>query len=460
MSSRRSVLALLAAAALSPILGPVGPALAGGEPVHLEGTLPDGATYLIEKPATWNGTVLLFSHGYTMLGLPNPARNAPGTVEHDRLLARGYALIGSSYARNGWAAQEAVPDQLATLDTFERRFGRARRTIAWGQSYGGLVTGALAERHPARFDGALPLCGLMAGGNANWNSTLDATFAAKTLLAPGADVPLVRIGGQSAAFAGMQTMQAAIDRAQQSPAGRARIALAAALHDMPGWSDPSVPEPGPEDWAAQQLDQYQNLRGTMLPALPWRQEAETRAGGNMSWNTGIDYRRQLAASVDRDEVEALYRTAGLDLQADLKTLNSAPRISADRPAAEYMRRNVAFGGRLRIPLLTVHTTGDGLVPVQHERAYGDVARVSGSAGLLRQTYVHAAGHCLFTPAETLAALGSLEQRIATGRWGDAATPRVMNDRAAATGLGAGRFVAYRPAPYLRPFAVWSPVPKS
>jgi hypothetical protein len=27
------------------------------------GTLPDGATFLIEVPANWNGTLLLYSHG-------------------------------------------------------------------------------------------------------------------------------------------------------------------------------------------------------------------------------------------------------------------------------------------------------------------------------------------------------------------------------------------------------------
>src|SRR5215467_14525020 len=28
------------------------------------GTLPDGATFLIEVPSPWNGTLLLYSHGY------------------------------------------------------------------------------------------------------------------------------------------------------------------------------------------------------------------------------------------------------------------------------------------------------------------------------------------------------------------------------------------------------------
>src|SRR4029077_13011139 len=39
------------------------------------GALPDGATYLIEVPAKWNGTLFLYSHGYVIPGTPNPAQD-------------------------------------------------------------------------------------------------------------------------------------------------------------------------------------------------------------------------------------------------------------------------------------------------------------------------------------------------------------------------------------------------
>jgi hypothetical protein len=40
---------------------------------HITGTLPDGTTYVIDVPANWNGTLLLYSHGYVAPGSPNPA---------------------------------------------------------------------------------------------------------------------------------------------------------------------------------------------------------------------------------------------------------------------------------------------------------------------------------------------------------------------------------------------------
>jgi len=78
----------------------------------LTGALPDGATYLIEVPASWNGTLLLYSHGYVVPGSANPARDVgdPGTRLF--LLANGFALAGSSYATTGWAIHEALPDQI------------------------------------------------------------------------------------------------------------------------------------------------------------------------------------------------------------------------------------------------------------------------------------------------------------------------------------------------------------
>ena len=64
-------------------------------------------------------------------------------------------------------------------------------------------------------------------------------------------------------------------------------------------------------------------------STPGATSTASSAGGNFSWNTGVDYRRQLAASGNAQQVRALYRAAGLDLDADLGRLEAAPRIAAD-----------------------------------------------------------------------------------------------------------------------------------
>jgi hypothetical protein len=136
------------------------------------GSLPDGATYLIQVPANWNGTLLLYSHGYVVPGTPNPAHNVGDPFTGAALLGGGFALAGSSYATTGWAIHEALPDQIAVLDLFNHTVGHPKRTIAWGHSLGGIITAGLIQRFPDRFDAALPMCGVLSGGVATWNQGL------------------------------------------------------------------------------------------------------------------------------------------------------------------------------------------------------------------------------------------------------------------------------------------------
>ena len=156
------------------------------------GTLPDGATYVIQVPANWqHGTLFLYSHGYVTPGSPNPARDVGDPATGLFMLSSGLALAGSSYAHTGWAVEEGLLDQIAVLDILNQAFGTPSRTIAWGHSLGGMITAGLIQRYPDRFDAALPMCGVLTGGVAAWNSALDSAFAFKTLLAPGTGLQVV-----------------------------------------------------------------------------------------------------------------------------------------------------------------------------------------------------------------------------------------------------------------------------
>jgi pimeloyl-ACP methyl ester carboxylesterase len=420
------------------------------------GTLPDGATYLIEVPSPWNGTLLLYSHGYVTPGSPNPAHDVgdPGTRAF--LLANGFALAGSSYAHTGWAIQEALPDQIAVLDAFKASFGPPKRTIAWGHSLGGIITAGLIQRFPHRFDAALPMCGVLSGGVATWNQALDGAFAFKTLLAFGSPLQVTNITNPPANLGLSESILAA---AQATPQGRARIALAAALGDTPGWFNPASAEPAANDFTSQEINQFLWFQQVDFPFIfALRAELEFRAGGNPSWNTKVNYFEQFENSVNKAEVIALYQAAGLDLEDDLETLNHAARISANPASVEYLEQNIIFNGDIDMPVLTLHTTGDGLVANQNESAYRNTVGEAGDRRLLRQVFVHRAGHCTFTPAETVTALANLIERLDSGHWPDlhAAT---LNTEAAALGplntLGGPpvppAFLPFHSAPFLRPF---------
>jgi pimeloyl-ACP methyl ester carboxylesterase len=416
----------------------------------IPGTLPDGATYLIEVPSPWNGTLLLYSHGYVVPGLPNPALDAGDPGTHDFLLASGFALAGSSYATTGWAVEQALPDQIAVLDAFQTMVGTPSRTIAWGHSLGGMITAGLIQKYPDRFDAALPMCGVLSGGVATWNQALDSAFAFNTLIA-GDSLQVVNITNPGGNLLSAETFLAA---AQATPQGQARLALVFALGDTPGWFDPASPEPARHNFAAQETNQFLWASQVDFPfAFALRAELEFRAGGNPSWNRGVNYRRQLAHSVDHDEVVALYKQAGLNLDADLDALNDADRIAANPSSVAYLEQNIIYNGDIDVPVLTMHTTGDGLVSNQNESAYADVVREDGHNRLLRRTFVHRAGHCTFTPAETLTALFNLTQRLDTGKWPDL-DPTLLNAEAATLGplnIAPASFLRFEPAEFLRPF---------
>ncbi|HYL67855.1 MAG TPA: prolyl oligopeptidase family serine peptidase [Candidatus Limnocylindria bacterium] len=441
------------------------PASARAQVTELPGTLPDGATFLIEVPANWNGTLFLYSHGYVVPGSANPAQDVGDPATRAFMLFNGFALAGSSYAHTGWALKEALMDQIEVLDVFDQAFGHPRQTIAWGHSLGGIITAGLIQRNPHRFDAALPMCGVLSGGVATWNTALDAEVAFSTLIAPQSGLQLVNITNP---IANLDLAEAALAAAQATPQGRARIALGAALGNTPGWFTPLSPEPAATDFASQEANQFLWDAEVDFPfVFAFRAELEARAGGNVSWTTGVNFEEQFERSRDRDEVRALYKEAGLNLHEDLEALNHAARIKANPEAVEYLERNIIFNGRIHIPVLTLHTTGDGLVVVENESAYKDVVDDAGNEKFLRREFVHRAGHCTFTPAETIAAVGKLLTRLDTGKWPDS-EPADLNAAAAALGPNfnifptpAGlaptppAFFEFRPGPYLRPFDAFS-----
>ena len=395
---------------------------------HITGTLLDGATYVIDVPANWNGALLLYSHGYVNPGSPNPALDVSDPYTGGYMLVAGFALAGSSYASTGWAVHEAVPDQIATLDVFESMFGTPVQTIAWGHSLGGEVTAALVQAYPDRFAAAQPMCGVLSGSVGFWNQHLDGAFAFNTLLA-GGSLQVVHITNPTL---NVGTAEAILATAQATPQGQARIALVAALEDLPGWYDPTTSEPAPTDFTTQEANQFLWLQNDTLPTdFAGRAEIEFRAGGNPSSNTGVGYKYQLQRSRDYAEVQALYAAAGLNLDDDLAALKSAPRISADAAALTYFSENVIFNGQVTVPVLTLHTTGDGVVSAENEKAYARVVQEANNSSLLRERFIHRAGHCEFSPAEMITALQKLELRLATGKW--ELTVSNLNEEAAALG---------------------------
>ncbi|MGW4806835.1 alpha/beta hydrolase [Kitasatospora sp. NPDC004272] len=447
-SPRRALAALCAATALALTapLAATAPAAAATTTAtataHYSGTLADGATWIADKPARWNGVLLLFSHGFGAL----TAANAPSDAVKDRLLAEGYALAGSSYDPNGsaWALRSAERDQFATVTAFGDTAGRPAHVVSVGLSMGGLVNAQIARDGAGRIDGALNLCGLVAGGVDLEDYQLDAEYALAWFF-DRADLPnLVDLSDPDAASALANRLSTAVDAAQRTPAGRARISLAAAYLNQSAWAPGQTP-PAPTDYAGQEYQQYQWLQqGLLYFIVPGRYAVEQSAGGNPSSTEGVDYTALLDKSWHADEVRALYAAAGLDPKADTAALTAHADITGSAAARANLTASSTVTS-LNVPMLSLHTTSDQLVPVEQENAYAARIRAAGDNGLLRQAFVARQGHCNFTTAEIVAGLHALEQRLVTGSWSNAATPGSLQERATALHLDGAAFVDWKPS---------------
>jgi hypothetical protein len=442
---RRVLTAIAAVIAASLLAAPISSATTS---TSVSGTTSDGGSWVADVPSPWNGTLLLYSHGFG----PLVAADAPDPATKQALLDRGYALAGSSYDPGGswWALGSALRDQFETMDAVRADLPSApRRVIAFGTSMGGLISALESERGNGRIDGALTTCGIVAGAIHLNNYQLDGAYAMAKLLAPAAAIRLVRFAGPADGLATGKQLDAVAQQAQATPEGRARLALAMAFMNVSTWA-PGEPMPTPGDYEAQERQQYDVQFSGAFTTMdfvesgrPWIEQA---AGGNGSWTAGVDYQRLLAQSPYAREVQALYRAAHLRLDSDLAALTAGADIHADANAIQWLEQTSVPTGRLQVPELDLHTISDQLVPVQHENAYASLVRAAGAQRLLRQAYVERQSHCNFTPAELVAGVLAIQHRVDSGHWDGVAAPRRLQQTAEALGLGDAAFVRYRPWP--------------
>ncbi|HET9697354.1 MAG TPA: hypothetical protein VFP40_10840, partial [Terriglobales bacterium] len=73
-------------------------------PFNVIGEL-NGVPYQIAVPANWNGTLLVYAHGYAGA---NPPQLALFAGDVNPLLAKGFALAASKFAGTGWNVKEGM----------------------------------------------------------------------------------------------------------------------------------------------------------------------------------------------------------------------------------------------------------------------------------------------------------------------------------------------------------------
>ena len=379
----------------------------------------NGAAFQIKTPAkkSWNGTLLIFSHGYRSAGpIPvNPLDPSGGTAQVDttaapapdaavasELVGQGFAIAGSAFKTNGWDVQDALSANQDLYSYFSSTFGKPKRVYIWGESLGGLITQTLAETHAPWISGVAPLCGVLGGTNLNLDLALDVAYAVKALIYP--ELSLTGFSSQEQAVAQWTAASRAV-AAKAASGGAEGIADLLAIASIAGAPGKTLNYDGHN--IASTGGAYAEAIVTALGYGTWgRYDIEQRVGGNPSQNAGVDYGSRIS-----EQARTLINAAAPgQLDPLLAKLASGDRVTADSAARQKAASLGNPTGRLSVPTITLHTEDDPLVLSQNETVFAQrVASHPGGTGSLVQLFTappstyqkapYGAGHCNFTDTE-------------------------------------------------------------
>jgi hypothetical protein len=362
------------------------------------GTL-NGANYTVIVPdAGWNGTLVVLAHGYRdkadHLGEVDDTSSGIAGVGVG-LAGVGYAVASTSYRSNGWAVKDAIIDVVDLAEFVEANIVTPDQTLLAGFSLGSLPTAERAER--GGFDGYLPMCGVLAGAPRAWDG------AGVNLLAY--DVAFADVGGMQPSWGTVADGDDDVDfQSEVLPTLAGQLApffgrfefqrIVSGVPLSPGYY--TAPEFGVfTNWFF-----FTEARG----------ELERRAGGPIVQN--LDHHAYMILPGDRLYLNALGVTNS-QIDAWLAEMNTTD-YSAPNASRHYLEQYADFTGRIKNPVLTMHTIIDTLVPVNHEAKYLQTVTAAGRAASLRQWYTNGTSHCGFTFQQIVAAVNALDAWVATG----------------------------------------------
>jgi hypothetical protein len=380
----------------------------------------NGAGFRIEVPANWNGDLVVYTHGFRGAG-------AELTVDNPSLrplfLANGYAWLASSYSKNNYDVRSGVESTNSLVRYFKRHVGNPNRTFITGFSMGGHVIGAAIEMFPnvtcppgplkklcdrlvetlgklsggVKYAGAAPFCGVM-GDIELFYYFGDFNYGAETL----AGVP--------------SQFPAPPDYATTTrPATLAALYVNPAAIAVGGGSGANVNAQGQK-----LVDLTVNMTGGPRPlattAFRFFQQLLFSFGGADGTIDGI-----VSGNI-YDNVDP-FRTYQLDadpaLTAEEQAFNDTIiRIARDPfanpPQVLRVSQIPIITGRIDIPVVSTHTTGDLFVPFSMEQVYAREAIDQHRDQNLVSRATRAIGHCEFSAQELAESFTDMVNWVNTG----------------------------------------------
>jgi pimeloyl-ACP methyl ester carboxylesterase len=346
--------------------------------------------YLIclpQPPVTpaWNGDLVVFAHGYvppnetSMIRYIEQMLLPDGSFLPSLANSLGYAFASTSYSKNGLAVKEGLADTVRLIQTFKQQYPGVRNVFLIGASEGGLITTLAAEKG-APISGGLALCGPIGDfrGQLNYWGDFRVLF---DYFYPGA------IPGSPIAIP---------DTVIQNWESTYALQVAGLI------GNPS------NQHATEQL--LKIARAPIDPADP---------GTAISTTVGILSYNVLATNEGRQELggqpfdNRLKWYTGSDNDRKLNGPGGVQRFTARLPLSALLdiNSNYQTSGKLKVPLITMHTAGDPIVPYWHETLYNAKTLLGGTPLKHLNIPIARYGHCSFKASEALAAFAILVYRV-------------------------------------------------
>jgi hypothetical protein len=365
----------------------------------------NGAPYRIRVPEVWNGTLLVFAHGYRdKADHPGEIDNrnadvAPAAALEAPLLAQGFALAGTAYKDNGWAIGDAIQDLKNLAVFFRDNVAKPQRTIIVAASLGTFAGYKSMEQFGGIYDGALCLCTAGSGATRLWDSGVPLYLAYDIIF--GIPPSWGTVGEVRNDIDFETEVLAKLFPELNNIANFPKFEFIRLVAKNPGRGITPPPPPAfYPGWALTDFFFFTEARA----------ELQRRAGGPIVQNLDQNY--------TLTDAEKAY-LAGIGLpspvvDAWLAQMNARRNIEAKPSARNYLRNNTDYNGKIRHPILTVHTIIDPLLVVANESAYAELNAAAGRQDLLFQTYTTGVGHCNLTGPQILTAIGAIDQWVRTG----------------------------------------------
>jgi hypothetical protein len=343
--------------------------------------------YRMEVPQNWNGELVMWAHGFQGTG---PNLQAPFPPIRKWFIENGYAWASSSFSANGWAVREGADETRDLALFFAEKVKKPTRTYLFGASMGGNIVSDSLGNYPTFYDGAMPICGALTGlelfdyylsyaaaadfvtgGNFFPNTQSDMDFYIKTYF--GFILPALGTPNNYTAK-GKQ-----FDSIIKYLSGGERPYRTAGLNIQIG---------GP-------LTYYSAWFGSSKPGI-----INHNTDKQVATNDYVQYRVDPGLGLEETAINA-----------------GVKRIKAD-PQARITSGRYWYGipsGRILVPVMSLHTTGDPFVPVNMEISYRQKVNAAGRGDLLVQRLIRRPGHCQFSDPELIQGFSDLTKWVAGGQ---------------------------------------------